>query len=440
MKNLAIFLYEWKHFIRSPFKIIALLLYVVASIYGLHKGERLYHKQKAEVQKVEQTVKEERQKQLTAYKEGRLVPEDRPWIDMSTPLWAIEFSWVYHCKSPSPAMVYSIGQSEQYGFQKKITRWASPYDVDLVEEIANPERLQIGALDFTFALLFLSPLLLLVLLYNIKSVETEQGFMPLIEVQYGSKNLWVLSRMTFYVLLLLGTILLLTLYGATLTDVWAEDSAAFGQMLLYSSAYLVFWSVLYFLILQRGKSVIGNTLKMIGLYFIFAFIIPATVYQYLNIRYPVNLMTDWVDAKLEKRWDLWDQPESERQAQLSELFPEIVDSPLSKDSTKLPMVIRESTSALENKLQKENIRSIEKENQIKNAFIKRTFWFNPVSFFQNRFNAVAQTHFDDYQTYRDEIQELVDTQIQLLVLDMWQDKKVDGQKYLEYIQILTKLE
>lgn len=440
MKNLGVFLYEWKHFIRSPFKIIAVLLFVVASIYGLYKGEKLYHKQSAEVEKIEQKVKEERQKQIVAYQEGKLVPEDRDWIDRSTPFWAIEFSWVYHCKPPSPAMVYSIGQSEQYGFYKKITRWANPYDVDLAEEIANPERLQTGTLDFTFALLFLAPLLLLVLLYNIKSFETEQGFMPLIEVQGASKNAWLLSRVMFYFFLVLLTTLFLILYGAARTNVRIETSSALGQMLLYSFAYLSFWSVLYSLILRSGKSAIGNSLKMIGLYFVFAFIIPATVYQYLSIHHPANLMTDLVDAKLAKRWELWDQPESLRLTQLQGLFPEIESSPLLEDSTRLPMAIRESTSALENKLKKASIQPIEKENQIKNSFIKSTFWFNPVSFFQNRFNAVSQTHFDDYQNYRDEIQALVDTQIRLLVLDMWQDKKVDEEKYLEYYQLLTKLE
>lgn len=440
MKYLGVFLHEWKHFARSPFKIIALSLFVSASLYGLYQGERLYTKQTAEVEKTQQKVTEERQKQINAYQEGKLVPEDRDWIDISKPLWAIEFSWIYHCKSPSPAMVYSIGQSEQYGFQKKITRWANPYDVDLAEEIANPERLQTGTLDFTFALLFLSPLLLLVLLYNIKGFETEQGFMSLIEIQSTSVNGWLFSRMLFYMLIVLLTILMLIIYGAVRTNVLVEASSAFGQMLFYSIAYLAFWSVLYFLVLKWGKSSIGNALTMIGIYFVFAFIVPAAVYQYLSIRYPVNLMTDLVDARLDKRWDLWDQSEDLRLAQLKDLFPEIEASPLFKDSTSLQIAIRESTSALENKLKKASIKPVEKENQVKNTFIKSTFWFNPVSFFQNRFNAVAQTHFDDYQKYRNEIQTLVDTQIQVLVLDMWKDKKVDEIKYLEYYQLLTKLE
>ncbi len=337
-------------------------------------------------------------------------------------------------------MVYSIGQSEQYGFHKRITRWASPYDVDLVEEMANPERLQTGTLDFSFALLFLSPLLLLILLYNLKSAENEQGFMPLIEVQNPSKNAWLLSRMLFYVLVVLLTNFLLIVYGAVLTPVFASASEAFGQMLMYSLAYLVLWSVLYFFVLQSGRSILGNTLKMTGTYLVFAFIIPATVYQLLSIQHPTNLMTGFIDANLDKRWELWDQPLNVRQNQLNELFPEIVDSPVAKDSAQLPAAIRESTAALDNKLKKASIRPVEKENRAKNAFIQSTFWFNPVSFFQNQFNLIAQTHFDDYQQYRDEIQELIDKQIRILVLDMWQDKKVDEQKYREYYQVLSKAE
>ena len=439
MNNLAIFLYEWKHFTRSPFKIMALLLYLLAGIYGLQKGAGLYDKQRVAIKEIEQNALKERQAYLDRYEGDSLVPSDRQWMNLSEPAWAIEVAEVYHHKSPSPAMVYSIGQSEQYGFSKKITRWASPYDGDLAEEIANPERLQTGTLDFTFALLFLSPLLLLVLLYNIKSTETEQGFMALIEVQSASKNAWILTRMMFYFLLLLLSNLLLIVYGGVLTSVFTEANVAFLQMLLYSVAYCTFWSVLYFLILQSGKSIMGNTLRMIGIYFVFAFIIPAAVYQYLSIQHPTNLMIGFADAELEKRWQIWDKPDTLRLAELSEIFPVIAKSPILKDSDKRSTAIHESTSALENRLTKASIQPIEEENQVKNAFISNTFWFNPVSFFHNRFNAVSQTHFDDYQNYRSEIQRLIDKQIDLLIAEMWNDAKVDKKKYEAYYQKLKIL-
>ncbi|MEL6864071.1 MAG: hypothetical protein AAFP19_06620 [Bacteroidota bacterium] len=49
MKNLSLFFYEWKHFVRSPFKVVALLLFVLAGLYGLHNGANLYHEQMAQI-------------------------------------------------------------------------------------------------------------------------------------------------------------------------------------------------------------------------------------------------------------------------------------------------------------------------------------------------------------------------------------------------------
>jgi ABC-2 type transport system permease protein len=438
MKNLVVFFYEWEHFIRNPFKIVALLLYLLAGIYGLHKGAGLYHKQQAEINMIEQKAIEERQATLNLFEKDSLVPPDRTWVNLNEPSWAIEFAEIYHHKSPSPAMIYSIGQSEQYGFSKKITIWASPYDDDLVEEIANPERLQIGTLDFSFALLYLSPLLLLVLLFNIKSAEIEQGFIDLIEVQSSSKNAWIIARVMFYFLLLLATNLLLIIYGGLQTGVFSNANEVFWQMILYSFAYIIFWFALFFAILQSGKSIMSNTLRMIGIYFVFAFIIPAAVYQYLSIQYPINLMTEFADAKVEKRWQIWDKSDTVRLAELGKLFPAIANSPILKNEDKRSAAVHQSTSALENQLSIESIQPIEKENQAKNAFIRSTFWFNPVTYFQNRFNAFSQTHFDDYQNYRSEVQRLIDKQIDLLIVEMWSDAKVDKKKYVEYYEKLSK--
>ncbi|MEM1219759.1 MAG: hypothetical protein AAGH79_12650, partial [Bacteroidota bacterium] len=363
MKNLNVFLWEWKHFIRSPFKILAVLLFVVASLYGLHNGAHLYHKQQAEIERITTKAEEDRQKIMEDhYQLGNLKDEDRPWIDYGVPFWAIWWSYPHHFKTPSPAMVYSIGQSEQFGFYKRITFWASPYDADLAEEIANPERLQSGSLDFSFALLFLLPLVLLVLLYNLKSTEAEQGFLPLIEVQMPAKNTWILLRMGFYLLVLLGVSFALLIYGARLTNVWEKASPAFGQLFLQILLYLSFWTALYYFILINGQTIVGNTLKMSGIYLLFAFIIPAAVHQFLSINQPTNLMIDFIDVR-EQQEDLYSAPDSVFQAQLNALFPEIMDSPVYGDSTKAAGVRSRSTAALVNEFKKASIQRIEAESQ-----------------------------------------------------------------------------
>jgi ABC-2 type transport system permease protein len=435
MNMLTILLYEWKHFFRNPFKIVAVLLFVIAGIYGLHNGQDLYQNQIAEIEKIKEKVETDKQEYLAKYESGELTDENRPWIDMGTPFWAIWYNPTYHYKTPSPAMVYSIGQAEQYGFYKNVTFWASPYDSDMAEEIANPERLQIGTLDFTFVVLFLLPLLLLILVYNLKSSETESGFMPLIEVQSASKHKWLFTRYLFYALFTAFIITILLLYGASLTSVFSAAGDAFVQMLMYSLLNLLFWALVFYSISKSGKSILGNTLKMVGVWLVFAFIIPAIVHQSVSIAKPANLMTDFIEVR-DKQQDLYAN-DSLFQQKLIDKFPEIVKSPVFQDSTKIDLARNRSTSAMVNELKKESIRPIEEENQKKNSMIKGTYWFNPVSFFQNKFNSITQTHYEDYQSYRNEIQALIDKRTALLVRELWNDAKVDKEKYLEYSELLS---
>ena len=440
MKSLTIFLYEWKHFYRSPFKVIALILFIIAAAYGLHNGSELYTTQHKEIEQILEDVEAEKDKYLALYEKGEYALEDRPWIDISTPYWAIWATPTYYLKKPSPAMVYSIGQAEQYGFYKKISVRSSPYDSDMAAEIANPERLQIGTLDFSFSLLFLLPLLLLILLYNLRSTEAEQGFLPLVEVQTASKNSWLLSRLAFYVVLCFISLLALLLYGASLTGVFENGINAFVQMALLSSTYLLFWSFVYYLILRKGKSILGNTLQMIGLWMIFTFIIPAVVHQGISILKPVNLMTDFIDAERDQRWELYDQADSVIIAELLDLYPSIEQTPVFTDETKIGFARSRSIFALANELKRSSIQEVEAENKLKNDFIESSFWYNPLSFFQNKVNRITETHYDDYHEQRKAIQALVDKRLDALLDGLWNDVAVDKATYEKYYEQLAELE
>ncbi|MEH0157388.1 hypothetical protein V6R21_24965 [Limibacter armeniacum] len=438
MRGLHIFFYEWKHFTRSPFKIVALLLFIVTSGYGLHNGANLFRDRLAEIEHIEAKAEKETKEYLSLYEKGESSPEGRPWVNLSDPFWAIRYSNIYHIKAPSPALVYSIGQAEEYGYYKHVTLSASPYDADMAKEIANPERLLTGTLDFSFSLLYFLPLLLLIWLYNLRSAEAEQGFLPLIEVQTASQHTWMLSRIAFYLGLLFLVIVGLLLYGAMLTNILITASGAFGQMVLYSFLYLAFWSAVYYLLLRKGKSIMGNTLKMVAVWLLFAFIAPAIAHQWISLTHPTNLMVDLIDVQRDKRETLYQLPNGTLQTKLDALFPELADSPVAQDAEKAGMMTRRSVPALVNEMMKESIAAIEDDHLEKNRLIRVSFWFNPILFFQNQFNAVSQSHYDDYQTYRNELQELIDQQIQTMVMDIWHEVKVDKTKFLEYKKGLSK--
>ncbi len=429
---LSIFVYEWKHFIRTPFKVVALLLFVIAGVYGLHNGADLFHEQAGEIEKLRQKAFGEKAELLGYYEKGESGPAERPWVDVASPYWAIWYTPVYHFKSPDPAIVYNIGQSEQYGFYKRVTFWSSPYDADMAEEIANPERLQFGRLDFGFVVIYLLPLLLLILLYNIKGEEHDNGYIAIVEMQSRSIKTWLFARVAFYAVVAFASLMLMFLYGGVLTDVFANTNVSISGIVLLLLSYVLFWSIAYFFILSYGRGTTANTLMMAGVWLLLTFIVPATVYQFVSIQKPATLMTDLIDAKGDDRQQLFDQPDDTLRSMLFERFPDIKNSPIAADSTRITRVLNRSVSSLANELLKESIARIEEANHERNTLISLSYWFNPVSFFQDRFNSLTETHYRDFAAYRSELQTLIDQQIELLVPELWKDAKVNQEVWSGY--------
>ncbi|MEM7657437.1 MAG: hypothetical protein AAF399_14985 [Bacteroidota bacterium] len=438
MRNLTIFLYEWRHLVRNPFKLFALGLFVLAGGYGSHNGATLYQVQLAEINHLQEKAISDRQETLGYFERGELGPEERPWVDVTSPFWALWYSPVYHFKTPSPAMVYSIGQAEQYGFYKRVTFWSTPYDADMAEEIANPERLQSGTLDFSFALLFLLPLLLMIFLYNIKGAEADAGFLPLVVTQTGSERTWLFSRVAFYAGIVALVALGLMLYGALLTPVFAQAGSAFGKIFFFVLLYLFLWVAGFTWIIQQSASSISATLKMVGLWLLICFLIPAAVQQWVSIQHPVNLMVDWIDVQREESNELYDLSDEEVLAQLEAIFPGINNSVVAQDSSQIEAVKSRSISALAFELTKESVETIEADQQAKNDLIAATNWFNPLTFFQNRLNSFADTHYEDYRTQREEILDMTEQVIELMVLGLWNGEEVNQEIYLDYQEQLNQ--
>ncbi len=437
MKHWSVFLFEWKHFVRSPFKLMALLLFVMASVYGLHNGKQLYEKQKQEIETVKLKAKDEVEDIRTHYQKGESGPADRPWIDVTSPFWAMWYSSIYAYKPPSPIMIYSIGQAEQYGFYKIVTFNSSVFDADMAEEIANPERLQIGMLDFSFSILFLSPLLLLILSYHLKAEEAEKGFLPLIELQVISKNTWLINRLSFYFLLQSGIILLLILYGAWLGRMSISNSSL-HLVMFYALIYQFIWALIYLIILLQNNTVLGNTLSMAGLYLLLSFIIPGAIHQLATVKFPANLMLDYIDVSRKETYAMYYQKGNLTDTRLFELLPEIKDSPANQDSLARKKARNYSYSALTNDMVKVKIAEVETENKQRNQWIEQWHWINPLAYFQNQLNKAAETHYDDYQSYRDRIQHMIDTQNHLMVTDIWNQKKVNEEVFNQYREQLLK--
>ena len=436
-KYIEIALIEISHLTRSPFKIISILFYMIAVIYGCQNGYNLFKKHNNEIMSIKADYEESIEKMLVKYEEIENGTLNKSRRDPTTPYWAIWNTPSYAFKYPSSMMVFSLGQSEQYGYYKKVTNWSSTFDNDLAEEIANPERLAMGTLDFNFVLIYLTPILLIILLFNIGGLEKDLNFDNLIYVNNISKKNWLLSRFSFYFVLLNIILFLLLIPYGLLAAVFQNEAISFLKLSLLILIYNLIWFLIFYLINYWGKNSPDHAIKMISTWLVFCIIIPGAFHQVASLKYSTNYMTDYLDVSRDQRYGIFDLPADTIQSKLLKIFPKLQNTIYAADTSLNKSIVDKSISGLVNVLNKEVVKKIEKSNDDKNQFVKSYFILNPVVYFQNKINSFTKTDYYAYRSYRKYIQSIIDKKIDLILVDTWNNVNVNKGKYNQYVKIFN---
>ena len=425
---------ELIHLLRSPFKTTSILLFVIAIIFGSQNGYQLFKTHDKQIISISSKNNNSIEDMLLTYEGIESGTLEKSRRDPTIPYWAIWNVPSHAFKHPSPMMVFSLGQSEQYGYYKRVTNWSTTYDSDLAEEIANPERLAIGTLDFNFVFTYLSPILIIILLFNIGGLEKDLKFDNLIYSSKIAKEGWILARFLFYYLFVIALIFILTIPYALLAGVFENHTVQYVNFLLLILLYLVLWFTIFYLINLTGKGSSDQALKMISVWMLLCIIIPGTIHQITSLKYPTNYMTDHLDVSRELSNNIFNLPEDDLKKGLLDEYPFLQNTLYASDTSINAATINRSVSGLINSLNKNVSISIEFSSKKKNKFIKSFSKLNPVTTFQNEMNAIAETDFYAYRDYRTEIQDMIDKKIELILEDTWNNVTVDRDRYAEYVK------
>ena len=426
---------ELIHLLRSPFKTTSILLFVIAIIFGSHIGYRLFKTHSEQIISISSKNINSIEDMLLTYEGIENGTLEKPRRDPTIPYWAIWNVPSHAFKHPSPMMTFSLGQSEQYGYYKRVTNWSTTYDSDLAEEIANPERLAIGTLDFNFVFTYLSPILLIILLFNIGGLEKDLKFDNLIYSSKISKEGWILARFLFYYFFVIALIFILTIPYALLAGVFESHTFKYFNFLLLILLYMILWFIIFYFINLTGKGSSDQAIKMISIWMVLCIIIPGTIHQITSLKYPTNYMTDHLDVSRELSNNIFNLPEEDLKKGLLDEYPFLQNTLHASDSITNAATINRSVSGLINSLNKNVSISIEFSSKKKNKFIKSFSKMNPVTTFQNEMNALAETDFYAYKDYRTRIQDMIDKKIELILEDTWNNVTVDKNRYAEYVKI-----
>ena len=277
--------------------------------------------------------------------------------------------------------------------------------------------------------------MLIILTFNINGLEKDLKFNNLISIQVGGSKKWIFYRLLFYTFLVTTSVNCMIFSVAFINNVFNQELL---QLILLSNLYILIFIVPFYFIIKSSDGSTSIAFKMISLWLLLCVLIPGTAHQYANLKYPVNYMTDFLDANRKETYDVFKYSKEELNTRLLEIYPNLNSTSHAKDTSVNRTVVRNTMSAIVNKLNTNAIGKIEQQNNFKNNLIVSTYWYNPVSYFQNKWNAITCSDYHAYSKFRNDIQRKIDDRLELLVFECWDNKTVDLKKYNSYLKILRQ--
>ena len=150
-------------------------------------------------------------------------------------------------------------------------------------------------------------------------------------------------------------------------------------------------------------------------------------------------MTDFLDVNRKQTYEVFKLDNIDLYDILMEIHPELVQTKKAQEQTLDNQLIRRSISTIINQMNIDAANEIEIQNEDKNNLIKFSYFFNPVSYVQNLWSTCTATDYYSYRKFRLDIEESIIARNRLIVLELWENNKVDKPTYKKYLGVLNNL-
>ena len=194
---------------------------------------------------------------------------------------------------PAPLGALAVGQSDVYPSYIKVT--ARNLDSLVTgDQIEHPLAVASGHLDVAFVVLFLYPLLIFAVSFDLTATERDRGTLRMVLAQPVRLRDLVAGKM-------LARALLLSVPVVLIPAIVSIGHATMSAMLIWTAAVLAYgsvWHGIALVINARGWSAAANALVLAGLWLIFSVVGPATINLVIAVAYP---MPSRVEAAVQAR-------------------------------------------------------------------------------------------------------------------------------------------
>lgn len=393
----TIFKYEWKQLLRSKGLIAALIVFTAIGFFCLKQGKAVYQYQRTSVDSA--MAKKDRNHAFVKKIFDTLKYNSSTRNDIEEPFvieWRLQD---VVAKNISPLSILSIGQSDVYA-----PLISGHFNQDIFKnsftEFKNPEQLLAGNLDTAFFIIFLFPLLLLALTYNLQSADKEAGISPLLNAQAGSIKKLMWQRLLFRWLIAFAPAIIIAIVSYFMLATLPQFSfTAFIQWWSIALLYALFWLVVVALVQRFQFSSLINAITLAGVWVLLLIAIPGLLNTWFNYQYPATNKTEIAEYR-DYDFKAWDQPNSSHKKYLFSIYPQLI-----KDSAKLDSNNIRSFSYSLQVLDKEKelYAAIASKAAAQSAAEEKTFWINPIGGVMRSFASISHTSLQQQQQFENTV-------------------------------------
>lgn len=197
----------------------------------------------------------------------------------------------YLSMPPGPLATLAIGQSDLQPYYYKLSL-RSAYLTLSNDEIENPVNLLSGHFDVAFVVVYLYPLLILALTYNLLSGEKERGTLAMTLANPVALASLVLGKVYARAMVAVAAVAAVGALGLALGGSPVRVAWWVGVMLLYGA----FWFAVAILVNAFGKTSATNALILATVWLGLALLVPSLLSLVANAVYPVPSRVEMIQA------------------------------------------------------------------------------------------------------------------------------------------------
>lgn len=412
MLRLALW-FELQALLRKRASAAAILAYLATGALAITLGDRhtaAWQQSVETAQGVQETSIAEAHELL----ESGAAPPDRPWIDLTQPLWQDRYAATRVARLPGPLAGIAAGSVDPAPVVFHIHRRADPLAAG-GNRIENPE-LAAGSVDLVFVLSMLTPLLVGVLGLGIGGREREEHIDRLIVVQAGEVRGWLLARMLAVAAIASVAAGALCL-AAGLTG--GAGAAEIGALVVLAVIYTALWGGLLLAVNANAQSVRAGAFAFGALWTIFCVLLPTVVAEIGLGRVQADFaVTETLEARALK-YGAYEQDIEDATEALYATYPELKKLPAAADEELSPLSSRHVYDGLlVSAMAERHAERLEQEHAAQ-RLAERAAWISPPVALTLVLERLAGAGPEAASAYRSHLVAAVQGRVRWLVVQAW---------------------